>query len=91
MDIKPKINSSQKPPVGFTSYIVSFKDGDIHPQDKVSMRGRAVRVFAPNLEKAMVCVKHRFGSAFAAVRTEFDCAGLVFINGLWETLIWKKL
>lgn len=85
--------SKIKPPDGWKSYLVTFKDTDIHPLEKVNMKGRAVRIFAPNDEAAIICVRHRFGQAFYQLHNEKKTRLLKLIkypNGIYETLLFQR-
>ena len=82
-----------KPPDNWKAYLVTFKDSDIHPIERVSMKGRAVRIFAPNNEAAVIIVKSRFGKAFYQLHDEKAIRVGKFIsypNGVYETLVFQK-
>jgi hypothetical protein len=78
-------------PPGFRPYIVTFKHDDIHPMDKVPMAGRAVRIFAPNVDRCREVVQHRFGKAFHHVYDERTKTVTLYPNGIYEQLIWIKI
>ena len=82
-----------RPPPGWNSYLVTFKDEDIHPIEKDSMKGCAVRVFAPSDEAAAVVVRFRFGKAFYQLHDEKKTTPYKLISypqGIYETLIYQK-
>jgi hypothetical protein len=78
-----------KPPNGWKAYLVTFKNEDVHPIEKVSMKGRAVRIFAPDDEAAKMVLKHRFGTSYYQLHDEGSMKPfqlLQYPNGIFETL-----
>ncbi|MCK5345582.1 MAG: hypothetical protein KAR20_19365 [Candidatus Heimdallarchaeota archaeon] len=86
--------SSLKPPDGWKAYLVTFKDDDVHPMEKVSMKGLAVRIFAPEDEAAKIVLKARFGTAYYQLHDEKKMKPfqlLQYPNGIFETLHFHKV
>ena len=85
--------NATKPPDGWNSYLLTFKDEDVHPLEKVNMKGRAVRIFAPNDEAAVIIVKHRFGKSFYQLHNMKKIRPLKLIQyplGIYEILVFDK-
>ena len=82
-----------RPPPEYIAYVVNFKDEDIHPIEKIPMRDRFVRIYAPGPEQAKEVVKHRFGKAFFQLWDERTKPGMIqnYKLGIYEQLIWKKV
>jgi hypothetical protein len=81
--------SSLRPPEGWKAYLVTFKDDDVHPIEKVNMKGCVVRIFAPEDEAAKQVVTHRFGKAYYQLHDEKKIQPLKLLsypNGVFETL-----
>lgn len=81
------------PPSGWKAYLITFKDSDIHPIEKESMKGRAVRIFAPDDEAAKIVLTHRFGTAYYQLHDETFMKPLQlqsYPNGIYETLKFQK-
>jgi len=86
--------SDIRPPDGWKSYLVTFKNNDIHPLEKVPMKDRAVRIFAPSDEAAKIVVGHRFGKSFYQLHDEKQILWhrpIFYPKGIFETLHFKHV